>query len=416
MNSQTPKDPALIRGLTQRRLSRRDALRISGLSAAGLALAACGVSGQGTQPPSGETLEQRISKYWTGKQKNGHVDFANWPLYMDPSKPELAEFTKQTGITVTYQEVIEDMGPWFAKVQPQLSAGQSIGYDIMVITNGIQFKQFVALGFLAPLDPARLTNFKANVGKSYTTAAYDPGNVYSMPWASGITGIAYNADRITRPITKLADLWDPAFSGRVGMMADSQELGNFGMMKNGISPEQSTPADWQRAADDLRAQKPLVRKYFGQEYIDALGSGEVWITQAWSGDIFQKNLEEGTNLKFVVPEEGGTLWTDNMTIPITATNPVDAIMLMDFFYEVENAATLAEYINYITPVPAAKQAIEQHAAEATGEDKEFYEALATSPMVFPTEADYAKLHYYRDFANAEEQQQYQGIFEPITLG
>ncbi len=335
---------------------------------------------------------------------------------MDPSKPELAQFTKDTGITVTYQEVIEDMGPWFAKVQPQLSAGQSIGYDIMVITNGIQFKQFVQLGFLAPLDPAKLTNFKANVAKSYTTAAYDPGNVYSMPWASGITGIAYNADRITRPITKLADLWDPAFSGKVGMMADSQELGNFGMMKNGISPEQSTPADWQRAADDLKAQKPLVRKYYGQEYIDALGSGEVWITQAWSGDIFQKNLEEGTNLKFVVPEEGATLWTDNMTIPITAQNPVDAIMLMDYFYQVEVAATLAEYINYITPVPAAQQAIQQHAAEATGEDKEFYEALATSPLVFPTEADYAKLHYYRDFDESAEQQQYQGIFEPITLG
>ena len=105
-------------------------------------------------------------------------------------------------------------------------------------------------------------------------------------------------------------------------LGDSQELGNFGMMKNGISPEQSTPADWQRAADDLMAQKPLVRKYYGQEYIDALGAGEVWITQAWSGDIFQKNLEEGTNLKFVVPEEGATLWTDNMTIPITAQHSI----------------------------------------------------------------------------------------------
>ncbi len=86
-----------------------------------------------------------------------------------------------------------------------------------------------------------------------------------------------------------------------------------------------------------------------------------------------------------MPEEGGTLWTDNMTIPITATNPVDAIMLMDYFYQVEVAATLAEYINYITPVPAAQQAIQQHAAGATGEDKAFYEALATSPLVFPSE-------------------------------
>jgi spermidine/putrescine transport system substrate-binding protein len=36
--------------------------------------------------------------------------------------------------------------------------------------------------------------------------------------------------------------------------------------------------------------------------------------------------------------------------------------------------------------------------------------------VFPTEEDYAKLHYFREFATAAEQQQYQKIFEPIVLG
>jgi spermidine/putrescine transport system substrate-binding protein len=416
MNTPHPLDPALLRGLTQRRLNRRDALRISGLSAAAMALAACGVKGQGQATPTTPGADA-VAKYWAGKAKNGKVDMASWPLYMDPEKPELKAFTQETGITVNYQEVIEEMGPWFAKVQPQLSAGQPIGYDIMVITNGVQFKQFVQSNFLAPLDHTKMPNYAANAGASYKTEAFDPGNVYSVPWASGITGIAYDPARITRPITKLADMWDPAFKGKVGMFNDPAELGNFGMMVLGIDPEKSTPEDWQRAADKLKEQKDagIVRKYYDQSYIDALGSGEVWMTQAWSGDVFQKNVSDGKNFKFVIPEEGGTIWTDNMTIPVTAQNPVDAIMLMDYFYKIDVAATLAEYINYITPVPAAQAIIKQHASEASGEDKDYLTAVADSPMVFPTAADYAKLSYYRDFANAADQQKYQSTFEPIIL-
>jgi len=186
----------------------------------------------------------------------------------------------------------------------------------------------------------------------------------------------------------------------------------------GIKPETSTPADWQKAANKLKEQKDsgIIRKYYDQSYIDALGAGEVWIVQAWSGDIFQKNVSEGTNLQFVIPEEGGTIWTDNMAIPITAVNPVDAITLMDFFFQVDIAATLAEYINYITPVPEAQKVIKEHAAAASGEDKDFLNSVADSPLVFPTAADYSKLHYYRDFATAAEEQQYQSIFEPIVLG
>jgi spermidine/putrescine transport system substrate-binding protein len=318
---------------------------------------------------------------------------------------------------VKYQEVIQEMGPWFAKVQPQLAAGQSIGYDLMVITNGIQFKQFVDSGFLAPLDHSKLPNYVANADPSYANTAYDKGNVYSVPWTSGITGIAYDPKKITRPITKLADLWDPAFKGKVGMYSDTQELANFGLMALGLNPDESTPEDWKKAAEKLKEQKSagLVRNYYDQSYVDALGKGEVWITQAWSGDIFQKNVSDGTDFKFVIPEEGGTIWTDNFAIPITAQNPLDAIKLMDFFYEVENAATLAEYINYVCPVPAAQEQIKKDAAKLSGDDKAAMEAVATSPLVFPAQSDYAKLHYYVDFKTTAEQQQFQSIFEPIVL-
>ena len=408
-------DPALLRGVTQRRLGRRAVLRASALTALGAALSACGVKGQGA--PSASVAPDAVAKYWTGKVKNGKLNFANWPLYMDPKHPELKKFTAETGITVSYKEVIQEMAPWFAKVQPQLKAGQSIGYDLMVITNGIQFKQFKDSGFLAPLDHAKLPNYAANAGVAYRNEAFDPQNAYSVPWASGITGIAYDPAKVKRPITKLADLWDPAFKGKVGMFADTQELGNFGMLALGVDPANSTPADWTKAADKLKQQKSsgVLRNYYDQSYVDALGKGEVWITQAWSGDIFQKNVSDGTNFKFVIPQEGGTIWTDNFTIPITAANPVDAITLIDFFYRVDIQASLTEYINYVSPVPKAQQQIRQDAAKASGDDRKTLAEVASSPLVFPTEADYAKLHYYRDFKTVAEQQEFQKIFEPIVL-
>jgi spermidine/putrescine transport system substrate-binding protein len=416
MSAQNYPDPALLRGLSQRRLGRRDALRISGLGALGAALAACGVQGQGK--PSASAAPDAVANYWSGKAKTGHVDFASWPLYMDPKHPELKKFTAATGITVNYQEVIQEMGPWFAKVQPQLSAGQSIGYDLMVITNSIQFAQFRDSGFLAPLDLAKMPNYAKNAAPLYKKEAFDPGNVYSVPWASGMTGIAYDRSKTGRDITKLADLWDPAFKGKVGMFSDNQELANFGLLKIGVDPAKSTSDDWEAAARELKKQKAagIVRNYYDQSYVDALGKGEVWITQAWSGDIFQKNVSDGTDFKFVIPAEGGTIWTDNMTIPITAKAPVDALMLIDYFYGVETAASIAEYINYVCPVPAAQEQIRKDAAKLTGDDKSAMTQIANSPLVFPTQAEYAKLHYYVSFDTVEEQQTFQKTFEPIVLG
>ncbi|GAA0555259.1 spermidine/putrescine ABC transporter substrate-binding protein [Paractinoplanes ferrugineus] len=412
-----PSDPSLVRGLTQRRLGRRDALRLSGLAAASATLAACGVEGTAKK----KTLDapDAAAKFWAGKARTGQVNFASWPLYMDPKKPELKKFTAESGIKVNYQEVIEEMGPWFAKVQPQLAAGQSIDYDLMIITNSYQFSQFRDSGFLAPLDHSKMPNFKKNAGAAYTKEAFDPGNVYSVPWASGITGIAYDPAKLGgRKITKLADLWDPAFKGKVGMFSDPQELANFGMLALGIDPGNSTVGEWEKAANHLEDQKKagIVRNYYDQSYVDALGKGEVWITQAWSGDIFQKNVSEGRNFEFVIPQEGGTIWTDNMTIPITAKSPVDAQTLIDFFYRTDIAASLAEYINYVAPVPAAKEQIKKDAAKLTGEDRAAMLQVADSKLVFPAAAEYAKLHYYVSFQTADEQANFQKTFEPIVLG
>jgi Spermidine/putrescine-binding periplasmic protein len=137
---------------------------------------------------------------------------------------------------------------------------------------------------------------------------------------------------------------------------------------------------------------------------------------AWSGDIFQANLSAGNeNLKFVIPSEGGLIWTDNMAIPLNAAHPLDAITYMNWVYQPEVAATLAEYIEYITPVPSAKQAIEAHAAAATNkDDKAALLQAAESPLIFPSQEVLAKTSYYRVLTPSETTQ-WNDIFNAVIL-
>jgi spermidine/putrescine transport system substrate-binding protein len=177
----------------------------------------------------------------------------------------------------------------------------------------------------------------------------------------------------------------------------------------------STPADWRAAAKVLTQQRAagLVRGYYQQSYLQALVSGQTWISMAWSGDIFQQNLAGGTQLKFAVPDEGGNLWTDNMMIPKYAQNPYAAMMLMDFYYQPKIAAQLTEYVNYISPVPAVQPIVAADAAKAHGAQRQLLHEVATSSLVWPTPAEYARLHNYAD-VSGKKQQEYLSIFEPVV--
>ena len=396
-------DPLLRRGMTH----RRDFLRLAGLGGVGLAAAACGVGGQG----GGEKVTaSEAAEFWRGKSQNGRLSWANWVGYVEDDRATLKNFTKATGIEVDYKEVINETSEWFGKINEPLRAGQSIGFDLMVITNGIQLEQCRRLGYLAPLDHSRLPNFAANVGASFKDPAYDPGNTFTVPYMSGITGIAYNTKYVKEPITSWSDLLNPKYKGKIGMMGDSQELGSAGMFLTGADPERSTPADWEKAAAKLREQRPLVRKYYFQDYIEAVTKGDVWLTMAWSGDAYSM---AGPEVEFVIPEEGGTIWTDSLCIPRTAENPVDALKMIDYLCDPEVNAPLTEFVTYITPVPGTKDVLRRKADAASGGEKAELTEFLENPLVYPAESDLARLRRYRTLSQ-EEKEQYQKIFTPIV--
>ncbi|MGH3493694.1 MAG: polyamine ABC transporter substrate-binding protein [Sciscionella sp.] len=412
-------DPAIWRGLACARMGRRDLLRLAGMGAgalgAGAILSACGVAAQGGQTKN--VSQGAVARFWSGKKKTGHLDWANWPLYLDVSShnksdhPSLDEFTKRTGIKVNYSEAIQDDGPFFAKVQPSLSAKQYCGYDLAVITNGVYLDKFRELGYLIPLDHSKLPNFFQHAGKNYQNRSYDPHNTWSIPWQSGFTGLGYDPDKVGGEITDYADLLDPKFKGKIGMFADNEDLPNAGLLAIGVKPETSTEADWRKAADWLMKVKPNVRQYYNQDYIEALAKGDIWVSQAWSGDIFQQNLS-GTNLKFVFPKSGSLLWTDNFVLLSHAKHPVDAMTLMNFYYQPKVAAMVSEYVNYVSPVPEAKGVVLADAAKASGADAKTLAEVAKSDAVFPSRQTYASAHAYRTLNN-KELHAWNSIFEPV---
>jgi spermidine/putrescine transport system substrate-binding protein len=412
-----PLDPVLVRGLTQRRVQRRDVLRMFGAAGSAAVLAGCGISSQSEKT---NTSKSAVDKYWSKQKPTDSLVWANWAYYIDTAgkgrHPTLEEFQKQTGISVKYVEAVQDNGPFFAKVQPSLSAGQYCGYDLTVISSGIYFNKFRDLGFLVPLDQSRLTNFRKNAAPKYQNESFDPGNKLSIPWQAGFTGIGYNPEKTGREITSWQDLHDPKFKGHIGLFANNEDLPNCALLAIGVDPLKSTESDWRKAADWLNKMKPLVRAFYGQPYINALATGDLWISMAWSGDIFQQNLSGkaiGQELKFVIPEEGGLLWTDNFLILKGAKNPVSAMKLMDYYYQPDVAAELTEWVNYISPVPKAQQQVRADAAQASGGDKKYLEQVATSFATFPTAQIYDQTTIGFTPKAGKELDTWNSIFEPV---
>jgi spermidine/putrescine transport system substrate-binding protein len=391
-------------------LTRRGFLRATGGAAGALALgpllAAC------SSPESGP---------FAGDPE-GIVHVANWPLYLDRirqadgsvKRPSLVRFTKETGIQVNYREVIPDAEAFYRQVQPYLAAGLPTGWDVMVITNGPTLTKLIDLEQVEPLPTDRRPHFTTHAEEKFRDPAYDPGARYTMPWQSGITGIAYNPLLTGREITSLSDLFDPEFAGRVGMFGDLVDLPNLAMIAAGFDPETSTPDQWRATADMLRAQRDakIVHRYYTQNYVNALANGDVALTMAWSGDIYQENaIGAPEGLQFVIPEEGGLLWTDAMVIPKASQHPVDALAFMDYVFRPEIAAMIAAWVNYVTPVPGAKAEILKLAdAAPDAQEAERLRAVASSPLVFPTDADYARLKTYRELTTDDELLEWNEIF------
>lgn len=320
------------------------------------------------------------------------VEFANWPLYIDVAggdRPTLREFSRRTGIAVRYTEEINGDDEFFGSIGPRLAMGQPVGRDLIVPSDWVTAR-FVALGWVQELDHSRLPHVLPGLDPLLRRPPFDPGRRFSVPWQSGITGIAYNRKRLGREIRSVAELWAEDLHGQVTLFGSLDEAVPLLLMARGADPRAFTADDFHGVVDEVRARvlDGHLRRFTGNDYTDDLVAGEVLACQAWSGDVVQLQTETD-GIEFVIPEEGGELWSDNLVVPNRAGHKANAERLVDYYYEPETAAALARHVHYVCPVPAARDVLASSSDRATA-------ALAEDPLIFPTDELRARLTSMRD--------------------
>nr|WP_194960379.1 spermidine/putrescine ABC transporter substrate-binding protein [Streptomyces sp. NRRL B-1677] len=373
-------------------LSRRTLLRALGAGAGAAALAGCGVPAAYVEPAD------RAAEDRSGSDKR--LVFANWPLYIDvdendPQKrPTLDAFEKQSGISVKYTEEINDNDEFFGKVSPALMNHQETGRDLIVVSDWMA-SRYVRLGWVQEMNRSRQPNVDRHLDPLLRKPSFDPGRLHTVPWQSGITGIAYNRKKLGREIRHTSDLWKDDLRGRVTLLAGLDEAYSLLMQGNGADVTRWTADDFHTMTDQLRrlVRKRHIRRFTGNDYIKDLSSGDVLACQAYSGDIIQLQADN-PDIKFVVPEEGAELWAESLMVPNLARHKRNAEALVDYYYRPEVAAQLAVAVNYVCPVPAARDVL------ASSSDKEEVE-LAENPLIFPSDDMRKRLATARDMTARE---------------
>ena len=336
-----------------------------------------------------------------GSPASGKLRVSNWPLYM--ADGFVAAFQTATGLVVDYKEDFNDNEEWFAKNKEPLSRRQDIGADLVVPTQ-FMAARLEGLGWLNPISESRWSN-KKNMRPDLLKSKADNGRKYSAPYMSGMVGLAYNRAATGRDITKVDDLWDPAFKGKVSLFSDTQDGLGMIMLSQGQSPEDPGVEAVQKAVDLVQEQKDKgqIRRFTGNDYADDLAAGNIIVAQAYSGDIVQLQ-QDNPDLQFVVPEAGSTTFLDAMVIPYTTQNQKAAEEWINYIYDRANYAKLIAFTQYVPVL-----------SDMTEELDKIDPKLGSNPLINPPKETLEKLTSWPPLTD-EQTQEFNKAYAAVTGG
>ncbi len=293
--------------------------------------------------PAGDELQVDASKL----AKELHI--YNWADYLDPQV--LTDFEKEYGVKVT-MEVYDNNEDMIAKIRP----GNS-GYDI-VFPSDYAVEIMWRDKLVAPLDKTLLPNLK-HMRKSNLDLYYDKGNVYSVPYNYGTTGLAYDKSKFSAPVDSWAAVFDAtqleANKGYVSMLDDEREAPGAALHFLGKSMNDTDPADLKKAEELLKAQKAYLSGYDSSNVSRRLASGEIVIGQIYNNNALQArtgiegDYSGNENIVFVIPKEGGTVWQDNVCIVASSQNIYTAHVFVNYLMKPEVAVKNALFSLGVTP-------------------------------------------------------------------
>lgn len=342
-----------------------------------LLLAGCAgtVSAPETSSDTGSSADVVTSERCGDPSKlSDSVSFYNWTDYIDPEV--LTMFEEECGVEVVY-DTFSSNEDLLAKLQ----AGAT-GYDL-IVPSDYMVSIMRELDMLKEVDHSNIPNL-ANLYPRFAEAPYDPGNVYSVAYQWGTTGIGYNLEATG----EIPDSWDWIFDpekvsqldGKISLLNDQREVIGAALKYLGYSMNSVEPAELEEAKQTILAIKPYVATFDSDSFGDILVSGEVVIGHGWSGGYFQDiYASDNENLGYVIPQEGGVIWTDNLAIPNTAPNPYTAEVLINYLLDPEIGAMISNFNYYASP---------NQAAEAFIEDE-----VIADPGIYPSEETLAKMEF-----------------------
>ncbi|ADH63456.1 extracellular solute-binding protein family 1 [Allomeiothermus silvanus DSM 9946] len=312
------------------------------------------------------------------QQTRDELRIYNWSDYM----PEevIQDFEKRENAKIVL-DTYDDPEAMVSKLQ----AGGDSEYDVVILSDYL-VGQLAQRGTILELDKSKIPNFK-NLDPSFADPAYDPGSKHSVVYQWGTTGLAYREDLVKGPVDSWAVLFDPAKSvGSFLLLTEMREQVGAALRYLGASVNSTDPATLERAKRLLIDAKRRSQGFAGgTDAVQQVLSGNVAVAVAYSGDAFRA-MEENPKVKYVIPREGGTIWSDVLTILSKSKNSELAYKFINYLLEPEVAAKVSNGIGYGTPVPAALPMIEAR----------------DNPIIYPSAEVRKKLEFLGDLGPAAD--------------
>lgn len=295
------------------------------------------ISGGGVAPAEAPRVPESLTLY-------------SWDDYFDPEL--LERFEEETGIRIDY-EVFGTTDEMEARLRSEPGR-----YDVLVVDDSI-IGRMRDLKLIRPLDHSLLPNL-ANTSSDYLDKPFDPRNEYSAPYVWGSTLVAYRKDRVGEPEPSWKLLWDTALKGRVMMIEEDYEVFGIALMLEGLDPNSSDPAAFDKALARLTDQVSTMEVEYGDDVAvkEALVDGRIWAAMCYSGDAGMI-AEEDPNIDYFVPREGALLWIDSFVVARDSLKSEAAHQFVNFMLEAEAAAASSNYTRCASPSETALPLIDE---------------------------------------------------------
>lgn len=288
-----------------------------------------------------------------GDTSSNVVNVYNWGEYIDESV--LKDFEAATGIKVNYQ-MYDSNETMYSKI-----AGGGANYDV-VIPSDYMVARLIEEDLVAPLNFDNIPNF-ADIDPALKNPAYDPENLYSVPYMWGLMGVIYNTKAVDEADLGSWDLlWNEKYAGDILMIDNSRDAIGIALKRLGCSYNTTDEAQVRQAVDLLVEQWPIVQAYVMDDIFQKLEGANAYVGTYYYGDYLTM-YENNPDLGFYIPEEGTNIYVDAMCILKDAPNKENAEAFINYMCSTQAGLKNCEAIWYSSPLLSVREELDPEIAD-----------------------------------------------------